>query len=99
MHRRVARPRALAGVLAAYGIALVPLALMAAGATLAIEMGYRLSTQPELGTRMRLLWTPLDAASPWPWIVAALALAGGLLLFRAAIPVVASAWERAAARG
>jgi len=98
MHRRVARPRALAGVLAAYGIALVPLALMAAGAILAIEMGYRLSTQPELGTRMRLLWTPLDAASPWPWIVATVALAGGLLLFRAAVPVVASAWERAAAR-
>jgi branched-chain amino acid transport system permease protein len=99
MHRRIARPRALAGVLAAYGIALVPLALVAAGAVLAIEMGYRLSTQPELGTKMRLLWTPLDAASPWPWIVAAVALVGGLLLLRAVVPRVASAWERAAARG
>ena len=28
-----------------------------AGAVLLIEMSYRLSTQPELGTRMRLLWT------------------------------------------
>jgi branched-chain amino acid transport system permease protein len=99
MHRRIANPRALAGVLAAYGVALVPLALMAAGAVLAIEMAYRLSTQPELGTRMRLLWTSLDAASPWPWIVAAVALGGGLLLFRATVPLVASAWERAAARG
>ena len=62
------------------------------------KMGYRLSTQPELGTRMRLLWMPLDAASPSPWIVAAVALVGGLLLFRAVVPVVASAWERAAAR-
>jgi branched-chain amino acid transport system permease protein len=98
MHRRIARPRALAAVLAAYGIALVPLALIGAGAVLAIEMGYRLSTQPELGTRMRLLWTPLDAASPWPWIVAAVALGGGFVLFRAILPRVASAWERALAR-
>jgi branched-chain amino acid transport system permease protein len=86
-------------VLAAYGVALLPLALMAAGAVLAIEMAYRLSTQPELGTKMRLLWTSLDAASPWPWVVAAVALGGGLLLFRATVPLVASAWERAAARG
>ena len=99
MHRRIARPRALAGVLVAYGVALVPLALIAAGAILAIEMSYRLSTQPELGTRMRLLWTPLDAASPWPWIVAAVALGGGLLLFRPAVARVASAWERASAQG
>ena len=69
-------------MLAAYTVALLPLALMAAGAVLAIEMAYRLSTQPELGTRMRLFWTPLDAASPWPWIVAAIALAAGLLLLR-----------------
>jgi branched-chain amino acid transport system permease protein len=99
MHRRIAHPRALAGVLAAYGVALVPLALIAAGAVLAIEMAYRLATQPELGTRMRLLWISLDAASSWPWIVAAVALGGGLLLFRATVPLVASAWERAAARG
>jgi len=99
MHSRVARPRALAGVLAAYGVALVPLTLIAAGAILAIEMAYRLSTQPELGTRMRLLWTPLDAASPWPWIVAAVAFGGGLLLFRPTVARVASAWERASARG
>ena len=99
MHLRIAGPRALARVLAAYGVALVPLALIAAGAILAIEMAYRLSTQPELGTRMRLLWTPLDAASPWPWIVAAAAFGGGLLLFRPTIARVASAWERASARG
>jgi branched-chain amino acid transport system permease protein len=99
MHRQIAGPGALAGVLAAYGVALVPLALMAAGAVVAIEMAYRLATQPELGTRMRLLWISLDAASPWPWIVAAVALGGGLLLFRVTVPLVASAWERATARG
>lgn len=99
MHRQIRRPRAMAGVLAAYSVALVPLALMSAGAVLAIEMSYRLSTQPELGTHMRVLWTPLDAASPWPWIVAAVTLGGGLFLFRATFRVVASAWERATAPG
>lgn len=98
MHRRIASPRALAGVLAAYGVALPPLALMAAGAVLAIEMGYRLSTQPELGTKMRILWTSVDAASPWPWMIGAVALGAGLWLFRASFPVVAAAWERAAAQ-
>jgi branched-chain amino acid transport system permease protein len=99
MHRRVAHPRALARVLAAYGVALVPIALIVSGAVLAIEMSYRMSTQPELGTRMRLFWIELDAATPTPWITAAAALVGGLLLFRAIVPRVASAWERAAARG
>jgi branched-chain amino acid transport system permease protein len=98
MHRRIARPRALAGVLAAYAVALLPLALMAAGAVLAIEMSYRLSTQPELGTRMRLLWTSVDAASPWPWIVSAAAVAVGVGLSRASFRLVSSAWERATAQ-
>ena len=82
-------------MLAAYGVALAPLALMARGTVLLIEMSYRLSTQPELGTRMRLLWTPLDAASPWPWIIATGALAAGFLLFRATWRLVAAAWDRA----
>jgi branched-chain amino acid transport system permease protein len=98
MHRQLARPRVLGAMLAAYGVAMVPLALMTAGAVLAIEMSYRLSTQPELGTRMRVLWRPIDAASPWPWLVAAVSVAGGLLLFRATFRLVAGAWKRALAR-
>jgi len=94
-HRPIVRSRAFIGVLAAYGVALAPLALTGAGAVLLIEMSYRLSTQPELGTRMRLLWTPIDAASPWPWIIATVALAGGLMLFRASWRVVGAAWDRA----
>ena len=83
--------------LGAYALALVPVAVMAAGSVLLVEMSYRLATQPELGTRMRLLWTPVDAASPWPWVVAMAALGGGFLLFRSTWPVVAAAWERARA--
>jgi branched-chain amino acid transport system permease protein len=98
MHRQVAGPRAFPRLLAAYAMALLPLAITAAGAVLAIEMSYRLATQPELGTRMRVLWTAIDAASPWPWTVAAVALAGGLMLFRASLRLVASAWDRATVR-
>jgi branched-chain amino acid transport system permease protein len=94
-HRPIVRSRAFIGVLAAYGTALAPLVLAGAGAVLLIEMSYRLSTQPELGTQLRLLWTPLDAASPWPWIIASAALAAGLLLFRASWHLVEAAWDRA----
>lgn len=94
-HRPIVRSRAFVGVLAAYGVALATLALAAAGAVLLIEMSYRLSTQPELGTRMRLLWTPLDAAAPWPWIIGAAALACGLLLLRTSSRLVSAALERA----
>ena len=99
MHRQIVRTRAFGRVLAAYAAALAPLAITLAGAVLAIEMSYRLATQPELGTRMRLLWTDVDAASPWPWIAAAVALIVGFLLFRATWGLVVAAWERAGAQG
>jgi len=97
-HRPMLRSRAFIGVLAAYGVALAPLALVGAGAVLLIEMSYRLSTQPELGTRMRLLWTQLDAASPWPWVIAAVALVCGFVLFRATWRRIGAAWDRALAQ-
>jgi branched-chain amino acid transport system permease protein len=95
MHAPIVRTRAFGQVLRSYAIALVPAVAMAAGAILLIEMSYRLSTQPELGTRMRLLWVALDAATPWPWIGAAALLAAGFLTFRRTWRVVAAAWDRA----
>jgi len=82
-------------VLATYAAALVPLAVMLAGAVVAVEMSYRLSTQPELGPRLRVLGVAVDASSAWPWLAAALALVGGFLAFRATWPGVTSAWARA----
>ena len=82
-------------MLGAYATALVPGAVAAIGAALMIEMSYRVSTQPELGTRMRFAWITVDAASAWPWIVAAALLAGGSYLFRKSWPIVAAAWNRA----
>jgi branched-chain amino acid transport system permease protein len=95
MHAPIVRTRAFWQVLRSYAIALLPAVPMAAGAILLIEMSYRLSTQPELGTRMRLLWIALDAATPWPWIGAAALLAVGFLTFRRTWRVVAAAWDRA----
>ena len=95
MHAPIVRTRAFWHVLRSYAIALVPAVAMAAGAILLVEMSYRLSTQPELGTRMRLLWVALDAATPWPWIGAAALLAAGFFAFRRQWPAITAAWERA----
>jgi branched-chain amino acid transport system permease protein len=99
MHQRVIGTRAFRAVLGAYAVALVPATIMACGAVVLIEMSYRLATQPELGTKMRLLWTAVDAGSPWSWIVAALMLVAGFAAFRATWPLVARAWARASAEG
>ena len=95
-HASIARTRAFAGVLRAYALALVPLAAIAAGMVLLVEMSYRLATQPELGSRMRLLWTSVDAATAWPWITAVAMLVVGFLLFRLTWRPIAAAWDRAA---
>ena len=95
MHGAILRTRALGSVLAAYAIALPPALVMGAGTVLLIEMSFRLSTQPELGTRMRLLGVAVDAATPWPWIGAILLLAAGFVAFRATWGRVSAAWARA----
>ncbi len=95
MHGPIVRTRAFRHLLWTYAIALVPAAVMAGGAVLLIEMSYRLSTQHELGSRMRLLWVSLDAATPWPWLVALLMLVGGFLVFRKTWRRVAAAWQDA----
>ena len=96
-HAAIARTRAFSGVLRAYALAVVPLAIIAAGTVLLVEMSYRLATQPELGSRMRLLWSNVDAASAWPWTIAVVALIGGFLLFRLTFRPIVAAWDRATA--
>ena len=80
----------------AYAVALVPAVFMAVGAVLLIEMSYRVSTQPELGTRMRFVGITVDAANAWPWLAGIALLAGGFLVLRKIWPGVAGAWNRAA---
>jgi branched-chain amino acid transport system permease protein len=94
-HAPIARTKAFGGLLGAYLVALVPVVVVATGAILLIEMSYRLATQPEAGTKMRVLWASVDAATPWPWGIAVLLLAIGLPLLRRAAGMVAAAWDRA----
>ncbi|HVO89859.1 MAG TPA: branched-chain amino acid ABC transporter permease, partial [Casimicrobiaceae bacterium] len=93
MHTTVARMPAFRGVLIAYAIALVPALVMMFGGVMAIEMSYRLSTQPELGTRMAILGVGVDAAKAWPWIAAVATLVVGFVVFRRTWPIVARAWD------
>ncbi|MDQ2963590.1 MAG: branched-chain amino acid ABC transporter permease [Pseudomonadota bacterium] len=96
MHGPIVHTKAFRRVLRAYAIALVPAAIMTMGAVLLIEMSYRVSTQPELGTRMRIFWITVDAATPWPWIAAIASLFVGFYVLRKIWPFVAAAWDRAA---
>jgi branched-chain amino acid transport system permease protein len=95
--RALLRTPACGAVLSAYAIALLPVAMIAVGAIVAVEMSYRLSTHAELGTRMRLLGFSIDAGTVWPWAAAAALLGIGLLLFRAIYPSIVRAHDRAAA--
>jgi branched-chain amino acid transport system permease protein len=97
MHGRVVRTRAFRALVGAYTVALAPAAIMAAGAIVLIEMSYRVATQPELGTRLRLLGTSVDTGSASSWTIATLMLAIGFAAFRATWPLVARAWTRASA--
>jgi branched-chain amino acid transport system permease protein len=96
MHKEVARTRAFFGLLRAYAIALVPTIVAAVGAILLLEMNYRRATQPEAGPKMTLFWIDMDSSTPLPWLAAIVLLAIGFWLFRRSLPVVSSAWERAA---
>ena len=95
MHAPIVRSRRAAPVFGAYAIAAVPAIVTALGVILLVEMSYRVATQPELGSRMRLLGIAVDAATPWPWLASIALAAGGFALFRATWPIVARAWDRA----
>jgi branched-chain amino acid transport system permease protein len=95
MHRPIARSRALRNVLASYAVAAIPLAIVVAGAAIVIEMSYRLATQRELGTLVKVGPLVLDAASPVPWIAGGIMAAAGWLVFRTRWRHVSAAWSAA----
>ncbi|HEX7044968.1 MAG TPA: branched-chain amino acid ABC transporter permease [Burkholderiales bacterium] len=97
MHAPIVRTRAFPRVLAGYAVALVPAIVAAVGASILIEMSYQLATHPELGTKIRLYWMDLDAATPWSWAGGAVLFAAGAVLFRLSWPFVARGWQRATA--
>jgi branched-chain amino acid transport system permease protein len=95
MHGPIVRTRAFGSVIKAYALAAIPALVMLLGAVVLLEINYRLSTQPESGSRMNLFWVGIDTATPWPWSVAALLAVGGFYAFRKTWGHVAAAWQRA----
>ncbi|MDQ6916558.1 MAG: branched-chain amino acid ABC transporter permease [Pseudomonadota bacterium] len=95
MHGPIVRTRAFASVIRSYGLAAVAALVMLLGAIVLLEINYRLSTQPESGSRMRLFWVGIDTATPWPWAIAGILAVGGFYAFRQTWRVVAAAWQRA----
>jgi len=72
---------------------------MMVGVITVVEMSYRVSTQPELGTKMRVAGVAIDAASPASWVGAAVVAGAGFIAFRATWRVVAAAWTLAEKQG
>jgi len=92
MHAPIVPAPAFARVLRAYALAALPAAATLLGSATVIEMSYRVSTQPELGTNMRIAGIAVDAGSPISWIGAAVIATLGFVAFRATWPIVAAAW-------
>ena len=95
MHAPVVRTPAFARVLLAYVVAAAPAGVTTGGLVALIEMSYRVSTQPELGTKMRIAGIAVDAASSASWVGAVFVATAGFVAFRATWRVVAAAWTLA----
>jgi branched-chain amino acid transport system permease protein len=95
MHAPFARAGVLHRLMPAYALALVPAALLALGLITLIEINYRLSIRPELGSAMKLFGVGFDAKQPTAWVVSLALVAFGILGLRYVAPVVATRWSAA----
>jgi branched-chain amino acid transport system permease protein len=77
----------------AYGLIAIPIAAGVVGLILLIELSHRVLVEGQSeGTALRLFWIDTDAASPVPWIVAAVLLVIGITGLRLLWPRVTAAW-------
>jgi branched-chain amino acid transport system permease protein len=97
MHSSIWRAGAIGRLLPAYALALIPLALVAFGAVLIIEMTTHLSVKASEGSMMKTAGFIYDTKSWQPWAVAIVALAGGSYLTRMVWRRVGVAWDAARA--
>ena len=79
----------------AYLIALAPALVLLGGLVLGVELTYRISGKAAEGTMISFFHATLDAASAWPWALAAALIAGGFGVFRLTWPLVGAAWHDA----
>lgn len=91
-HKAVWQAGLLRRLLPAYLVAALPGAAVLLGTVAVVEMAY--ARGPERGdARLHLLFLPLDARSAVSWVLAAAAIAAGILLLRLASKRVAERWE------
>jgi branched-chain amino acid transport system permease protein len=95
MHGPIWRAGALSGLLAAYALLLVPIALLTVAAVLVIEMTTHLGVKAAEGTAMKMGGISFDAKSWLAWGLALFLLVAGGALARLAWGRVAAAWDRA----
>lgn len=93
MHRPVWQAGAMSRLMPGYGMMVVPVALVAAGAILVIEMATQIGVHGAQGTTMKLLGIGFDARSVPPWLVAGAMLGVGGLLARLVGRRIAAAWD------
>jgi len=97
MHAPLWHAHILHRVIPAYLLALGPALITLTGASLVIEMTYRLLVKASEGSTMSFLHVQIDAAGAEPWLVAAALLIGGFWLCRISFAVVRDAWSDAIA--
>ncbi len=97
MHWPVWRAGALMTLLPGYLMMLPPIALLATGAVLVIEMITHLGVKSAEGTVMHLAGMAFDAKSWQPWLVALFALGLGAIASRMAAWRITAAWTQARA--
>ena len=79
----------------AYALALVPAALLGLGAIAIIEMSYRLSIRPELGSTMRAFGLAFDVKEAPAWILSLALVVAGVAGLRTVAPFVRARWADA----
>ncbi len=97
MHGPIWRAGALAKLVPSYALMLMPMALLAGGIVLAIEMATHLGVKSAEGSGMKLAGIAFDAKSWQPWLLATCALAAGAIMGRAAARHTMVAWARSRA--
>jgi branched-chain amino acid transport system permease protein len=95
MHAPLLRARVLHRLAGPYFLLLAAALIAATGVILGIELAHHLMAKASDGSVMRMFGLSFDAARAWPWLVAAMLVAGGALLTRVFWPMAAQAWNGA----
>ena len=95
MHQPLLAQGTFKRVLPAYGLALVPVLLLAAGLIFLVETAHHLLVKTSEGPAMRVLWVDYQADSPWAWVAIMVLLIVGAYAVRRVAPTVSEAFHAA----